>query len=254
MKKTKLDIFMKERIYILLDFLQHNLITKNMLNNLGWQRYINIKNLYILFILCTTSVGLHAKRLYADFGIGSDITKISFYDVLDREGTENLTEQSDSYYTFPNINYSLGYRINERFILIADIQSIKIDKHYTYQVEIGSKPWVYDCKLHIKSVGFFGLGMIIYPIERVQLRGSVYIGGPSYREEYIEYSNYGSQEGYGLGDDFGFSLAYDIPIEKFGILIGCRYLNAKVGNITWFSPTSTCYNVVSFGLFTKIKY
>ena len=213
-----------------------------------------MKNLCIIFILFLSFTGLHAKRLYADFGVGSDITKISFYNVLDGEGTENLTEQSDSYYTFPNINYSLGYRLNKRFILLADIQTIKIDQHYTYQVEIGTKPVKYDCTLHIRGVGFLGLGTIFYPVERIQLRGSYYIGGPSRREEHTAPGNYGSNDGYGLGEGFGLSLAYDIPVEKFGILIGCRYFIAKCANIALFSPTNICYDVNSFGLYVKIRY
>ena len=219
----------------------------------------SLKKLYTIFILFVCTVSLQAKILYADFGIGNDITMISFIDVMgDAQGTENLTGRTYDYYTVPNFNLSLGLRLHSRFILMAEIQTLNINKYIDYRVELERPYWSdhkeADYRLRLESFGFAGVGIILYPNKNIQLRGSFYMGGSIYTEEITADSQKDISKGFGVGGAYNISLARDIKINKFGILIGCRYFNAKIGHVNFFSEIAPEYKVSSIGLFAKIRY
>jgi len=107
----------------------------------------------------------------------------------------------------------------------------------------------------IQKHEYYGAGFIIYPLQRIQIGvtlGNVY---SHYKREII---SVGSEDGVAffvnLAGDI--SIAYDIPINNFGFLIGCRYFSANVASdvTTIFSVSQPSYEVSSFGIFTKFRF
>ena len=216
-----------------------------------------MKKICILLIVLVSALGLNAKWLYFDAGIGSDYTKISFTKLLRCEGTENLTGRSYSFYTAPNQSMSLGLRLGSRFALLTNIQSMSVEKRIRFRTELAQLTWdpsEADHNLHIKDISFTGVGFILYPRHNLQLRGVLYVGGSNYTDEVTTNNKVYINSGGGLGGGYDVSLAYDIPINKVGILLGCRYFKATIRHAAPLSSIEPEYVVSSTGLFVRIRY
>ena len=221
----------------------------------------DMKKYFLLVLIFTCFVCLNAEWLYVDAGVGFDFTELKFKQLLYKDviGVENFSGSIYNYRTLPNFNFRIGVNLSKRIVLITDIQTIRIDKNYYNQAEIerwNGKKHIAEHRFYIESLGFFGLGIIFYPLEKIQVNSSFYLGWYSNNDEYTSYSQYGSSEGLGFGGGYAISLAYEITIKKkIGFLVGCRYLYADMEDFVMHStPFKIKYDVASFGLFTKIKY
>ena len=220
----------------------------------------DMKKTFLLVLIFTCFACLNAEWLYVDAGVGFDFTELKFKQLLDKGviGVENLSGSTYNYFTLPNFNFRIGVNLPKRIVLVTDIQTISIDKIFTNHVEVewwNGEIRIVDHNLQIESLKFLGLGIIVHPLENVQINSSFYLGWYNYNEKYVYYSQNGSSNGLGLGSGYAISLAYEISKKKLGFLFGCRYLNAEMNNlITTFEPLQVKFEVSSFGLFTKIKF
>ena len=220
----------------------------------------DMKKYFLLFLIFTCFACLNAKWLYVDAGVGFDFTELKFKQLLYKDviGVENFSGSIYNYRTLPNFNFRIGVNLPKRIVLITDIQTIRIDKNYYNQAEIerwNGEKYIAEHRLYIESLGFFGFGIIFYPLEKIQVNSSFYLGWYNYKDEHI--LNYGSSSGggLGLGGGYAISLAYEISKNKLGFLIGCKYLYADMDNFigSLGSPFHIKYDVSSFGIFIKIK-
>jgi len=218
---------------------------------ISMQRMFSFMFVALICVSC-----LNARWIYVDAGIGSDITVITFPH-RNNERIEDLTGSSFTYLTGPNFNFSLGLRLFRLVVFpLVDYQIMPINKDFYYRGRVGLFPLRYkDCRLYIRRYEYFGTGFIIYPHKRVQIGATLGIVYSHYTHEIIAE---GSVDGIAwfINPAGDLSIAYDIPMNNFGLLIGCRYFSAHVLSdiTTIFSVSQPSHEVSSFGIFTKIRF
>ena len=216
------------------------------------------KKLFMFILIIISVAGLNAKWLYLDAGIGCDFTRINFTKLWEGDGVVvgDLIGSNYDYFTGPNFNYKLGIRFNDMFILTFGRQSVKnINEHFYSQI-VSTHGIEANYMLHLKSFEFAGVGLVFYPHQSFQLSSTLYFVKPNCFQEWTERNMTVGYIGDWLsGGGYDVSIAYDIPIRKMGILIGCRYFYAQTNtNFLILSGIDPIQEISSFGLFIKIRY
>jgi len=224
-----------------------------------------MKRVFIFLLLLVGIVPLSAKWFYFDIGMGENIVSVSFKDdefnypdlTFDTPREQSLVDLRSNY------NARIGYRVNEQYIIVADFQSIFMDGVLKYRAKavnniLGTVSVDFKETLHHL---YMGVGVIYYLIPNIQI--SATIGFPSIaRDQQISlYDNFLlSSRRYitaGVGGDI--SVAYDIPLKSFGLLLGCRLYCAGGYDFESFDEypnplIHSKWSTVSPGLFVKMRY
>jgi len=157
--------------------------------------------------------------------------------------------------------------LNDKFIIVGDVQSIfwDGDVKYSYPVDdnvigIDSKHYVNESLVNL----YLGTGVIYY------LRSDIQVGATIGLPLFIRIQDIGltqnsqdmvifRSEGYGsVGFGYDLSVAYDIPYNSFGLLLGFRFYYASGSDFENPDiPDDIIYSkwdTYSTGLFVKIRY
>ena len=210
----------------------------------------------LLFVAFMWIPFLNARWIHIDAGIGSNITVISF-PIENNNRIEGLTGSSFSYITGPNFRFSLGLRPSNRVVFpLLEYQIMPINKDFYYKGRVLSllPPYrINDYRLNIRRHEYIGAGFIVHPYQRIQIGASL---GNVFSHYTREIKSEDSVNGIAFFINLAtnISIAYDIPINNFGLLIGGRYFSAHVHEFTtlWMIPHPS-YEVSAFGIFTKIR-
>ncbi|MCL2064661.1 MAG: hypothetical protein FWG98_09875 [Candidatus Cloacimonetes bacterium] len=230
--------------------------------------------LLIFWVICSH---LNAKRLYFDVGLSSDITKNEFdftgisleaaiggamfgikttYTVSS-EGIDGKNIDNYNHYSYLNLNARLGYRVNDKFVLISEYQTIGINEDFYWRVST-TRFWglgtdIFDYKMTMKPIRYIGGGFMYYPHSKLQFGITT---GDARSGLILEAISENAEDG-SVSDCLSFglnmSMAYDMPIKNFGLLIGSSFFTA-FSKDAWEKPSPTIFGVTSIGLFTKIRY
>ena len=207
------------------------------------------KKLFMFVLIIISVAGLNAKWLYLDAGTGCDFTRINFKLWEDYWDVAGDLAKSNNCFAIPNFNFRLGLRLHERFIVTSDFQFINIDKFFYSQIkfnELLTNSKVVDYKLHIKSLKFVGVGIIFYPLQSFKLGGSIYYGSTNSISK--------SRNNFWFSVGYEVLIAYDLPINKIELTVGCRYFYADTISTNILDSIVLSYSVSSIGVFTKIRY
>ena len=210
----------------------------------------------LLFVAFMCIPCLNARWIYVDAGIGSDITVISF-PIENNNRIEDLIGSSFTYLTGPNFRFSLGFRSSSRVVFpLLEYQIMQINKDFYYKGRALSllPPYrINDYRLNIRRHDYIGTGFIIYPHQRIQVGASLGNVFSHYTREIISEDSVNGIAFF-INLAANISISYDIPINNFGLLIGCRYFTANVSEVTTlgFIPHPS-YIVSTFGVFTKVR-
>jgi len=219
-----------------------------------------MKRFFILITLLIVTVTLNAKKLYFDIGMGRSYISANFKD-------SGYTNQSYDDFKI-GLNTRLGYRIDDKFIIVGDVQSIfwDGDVKYSYPTTDDNQFGYGDSFYYNESLVqlYMGIGVIYYPRPDIQVGAT--IGLPGFIRIQDIGLTYNSQdvgifqsEGYGsVGFGYDLSIAYDYPLGDFGLLLGLRFYyasgsdfeNADIPDDIIYSKWDT----YSTGLFVKFRY
>ena len=222
-----------------------------------------MKRCCVLIMLFLVLSNLNAKKLYLDVGMGMDITKFDFTPVFTSEIIEGkYFIRSNG----PNLNARLGYRVNDRFVIVMDYQNFEISEEFSHHIRVNFF-WVptiydlYDFKSSVESIEYMGLGFLYYPHSQIQLGLTIGKTKSDMKSEKISddvvsgdpiiwyYSDY-------LFGGTSLSIAYDIPFKFYGFLVGCHLFHAfnrgYQDDFIEFRPPTP--EISSLGLFVKIRY
>ena len=191
------------------------------------------------------------KRLYFDAGMSVNDTRLNFASTVSKDGFDGEKITYLDNYSIPNLNARLGYRVNNRFILVSDFQTIGIRESFYVKIGLFMPGMVHvmERKVDVEPVYYFGGGFLFYPHQRFQL-------GVTIGDAVSPFSTHGdggsvkNPDLLGLG--YSLSLAYDIPMKNMGLLVGCGFFYAPTKlELQILLPTTRMH---SMGLFTKIRY
>ena len=191
------------------------------------------------------------KILYFDAGMSYNTTRLNYGYAVSNDGFDGKEVRYSNKYSINNFNARLGLRLNKKFILITDFQTIGIreDIYYNFELMIWGNPLVIPIEINVGPISYFGGGFILYPYERFQFGATIgEAKSPFTMHEGEIISNNPDILGFG----YNLSLAYDVPIKKIGLLVGCNFFQAP-SKIDYMITTPTSY-ISSIGLFTKIRY
>jgi len=217
-----------------------------------------MKKICLFIVIIVIAVSLNASRFFFDAGVGSDFTRIIFFNNQGNVVIEGLIGEDNDFLTGPNYYFSLGYRLSNRISLFIRYQTIAIDETFYYRARrsgllVQPNAPLAEYRVEIKRHRYSGFGVEIYPYSNFIFRISTNNAGARvyYNEVHAAGSPTNSASTSGYGHEI--LLGYEFPLKDTSILVGVRHLSAQHSPfLTVRHPPN--YKLFSTGFFMKLRY
>ena len=230
--------------------------------------------IHLIFFLAFTGIYsyLNANNLYFDIGVSNDILRNGFiftgnfnnavlgfkttYSVASGE-IEGKRINHYNHNSNSNINARLGYRANEKFFMITEYQVFDIYEEFYYRISISwlglSTPHIFHYKMTMKPIQYIGVGLVYYIHPHIHFSTTL---GDARSSLVVDAISPNLKEGITkdcLSFGHKMSIAYDIPIKNWGLLLGGNFFFAMA---KWENKESypSISNITSIGIFLKLRY
>ena len=218
-----------------------------------------MKKISLFIVIIVIAVSLNASRFFFDAGMGSDFTRIIFYNDQDHVVIEGLIDEVNDFITGPNYYFSLGYRLNNRISVFIKYQTIVIDETFYYQgrrsgLLVPPNAPLVEYRVEIKRHRYSGFGVEVYPYSDFIFRASLSNARARVYDNEVRPDGERTNTRSTLGGGYEILLGYDIPLNYASILVGARHFGADHHPFRLLSHHPPNYKLFSTGLLIKIRY